>query len=108
MKEQSRREKELVREMKSQEENNKLILMGMKKKLDTLKKCMNICFERFKKIKSEKVPQNVHYKVDLKGFDSFSSHLVSLDQTRGGQHNAFDQTVGGQRVLRFIRGKKKN
>ena len=99
-------ERKLRKEMQLKEESNKLVLKGMKKKLDTLKKCMNICFQKFKEFKSEKkVTENVQYRIDLKGFDSFSSHLVSLDNTK--RDNAFNNAVGNQRILKFMRGRKK-
>lgn len=99
-------ESKLRKEMQLKEESNKLVLKGMKKKLDTLKKCMNICFQKFKEFKSEKkVTQNVQYRIDLKGFDSFSSHLVSLDNTK--RDNAFNNSIGNQRILKFMRGRKK-
>lgn len=103
----NRRERELVTEMQMKEEQNKLILKGMKKKLDTLKKCMNLCFQKFKELKSEaKAAPNVQYRVDLKGFDSFSSHLMSMDNNKS-TANAFNNAMGNQRILKFVKGKKK-
>ena len=106
LKKKSKIERKLRNQMNKKEESYKLALKGMKKKLDTLKKCMNICFQKFKEFKSEKkVPQNAQYRIDLKGFDSFSSHLVSLDHTK--RDNAFNNPIGNQRILKFMRGRKK-
>lgn len=106
LKKKSKIERKLRSQMQMKEESNKLVLKGMKKKLDTLKKCMNICFQKFKEFKSEKkVPQNAQYRIDLKGFDSFSSHLVSLDNTK--RDNVFNNAIGNQRILKFMRGRKK-
>ena len=88
----TRIERSLRKEMETKEEQNKNVLKGMKKKLDRLKKCMNICFQKFKEFKAEKKgPQNIQYRVDLKGFDSFSSHLMSVDNTK--RDNAFNSSV---------------
>lgn len=106
VKKKNKAERKLRKEMQLKEEKYKSVLKGMKKKIDTLKKCMNICFQKFKEFKSEKqVTQNVQYRIDLKGFDSFSSHLVSLDNTK--RDNAFNNPVNNQRVLKFMRGRKK-
>jgi hypothetical protein len=106
VKKKSKTELNLRKEMEKKEEENKNVLKGMKKKMDRLKKCMNICFTKFKEFKKEKMaPQNVQYRIDLKGFDSFSSHLVSLDNTK--RDNAFSSSVGNKRILKFMRGRKK-
>lgn len=110
IKKKKRREKELIQEIQMVKEQNKLVIKGLTEKFNTLKKCMNICYKKFKEFKSsKKVDQNVQYTINLGDFSSFSSNMVSFDNTRG-TGNAFlnnGNAAGNQRVLKFLKGRKK-